>query len=195
MATHLVMNGAFEASIQLAFIHHMIKPLNVDHTQRAQLLFQLVDFTIETRINYDQFAYGCTIWHARGSHRTNDCDFRFAAKMICSAAHGRWDDTSFNSKATHRNFRHSMQPNFVMNLSLRVARTYLIANVLRHHALLLLDSLQILWILPAELWRQRNNHTRHPNKEYHHEHSARGPRMNIIHIRDRPISGNGEIQK
>lgn len=97
-ADHLVMNGALDSSIQPTFSHHMIKPLNVEHTQRAQLLFQLVDFTIENRINYDQLAYGWTIWHARCSHRTNDCDCGFAAKMICRVAHGRWDDTTWNSK-------------------------------------------------------------------------------------------------
>lgn len=69
--------------------------------------------------------------------------------------------------------------------------TYLIADVLRHHALLLFDSLQVFWILPAELWRKRNDYARHPNEKYHHEHSTRGPRMNVIHIRHCPIPANG----
>lgn len=93
-ANHLMMNRALEGrNIQAAFIYHMIKPLNVlEHTQRAQLLFQLVDFTIESRINYDQFAYGWTTCHARAFPSTLAVAtvqmiaiLVFVAKMIRSA--------------------------------------------------------------------------------------------------------------
>lgn len=65
---------------------------------------------------------------------------------------------------------------------------HLIWNILRDHALLLLDTLQIVWILPTELWCQGHNHRRRPNAKDHHKDTIAGPRVDVIYIGDRPVT-------
>lgn len=66
--------------------------------------------------------------------------------------------------------------------------TNLIADVLWYHAFLLFYSFHIFGIFPSKLWCQRNDNGRYPYEKYHQRYATSGSRVNIINIRDRPIS-------
>lgn len=72
--------------------------------------------------------------------------------------------------------------------SIEIENTNLIADVLRYHAFLLFYSFHIFGILPSKLWCQRNDNGRYPHEKYHQRNATSGSRVNIINIRDRPIS-------
>lgn len=67
--------------------------------------------------------------------------------------------------------------------------TNLIANILRYHAFLLFYSFHIFRIFPSKLWCQWDDNSWYPNKKYHQWNATSCSRMNIINIRDRPITG------
>lgn len=69
-------------------------------------------------------------------------------------------------------------------------RPHLIGHILRDHALLLLDALQVIRILPTKLGGQRDNHRRCPYAENHHEDAIAGPRVYVVDIGHRPVAKN-----
>lgn len=70
--------------------------------------------------------------------------------------------------------------------AIRVA--HLIAHILRHHAVLLLDALHVIRILPAKLGGQGNNQRRKPDAENHEEYASRCPQIVVVDIGHGPIS-------
>lgn len=71
---------------------------------------------------------------------------------------------------------------------------YLICDILRNHAFLLLYSLHVLGILPPELRSQRHNDRRYPHHAYHSRYTAAGPWMYVVHLGNRPIPVQKKIQ-
>lgn len=65
---------------------------------------------------------------------------------------------------------------------------YLIGHILRDHAVLLLNALHVLRILPAELRCQGDNQRGEPNAEYHDEYASRCAQIVVINVGNGPIS-------
>lgn len=77
------------------------------------------------------------------------------------------------------------------NLRAPATTTYLISHILRNHALLVLDPLQVLGILPAKLGRQRDDDCGEPHQEYHREDPIARPRVNVVDVGHCPVPEGG----
>lgn len=72
---------------------------------------------------------------------------------------------------------------------------YLIGHILRDHAILLLDALHVIRILPAKLRCQRHYQSGKPHAEYHNEDTPGRSQIVVINVRNGPISAQPQDGK